>query len=79
MTEPYLLKIQFPLGSIKKSTTVKVDPTQKVEVSIKEIAKSGQILKPEEYLLYYADGTKRKWLDPHSTLKYYNIPNKVGF
>lgn len=77
MTEPFLLKIQFPLGSIKKSTTVKVDPSLGVDQSIKEIAKSGQITKPEEYLLYYKHGQKRKWLDPTKTLQYYQIPNKV--
>lgn len=77
--EPIFLKIELPPGSLKKTTTVKVNPKSTIEQAILEITKSGGFRNPDEFLLYNKENHgNRKWLDKNKTLADYSmIQSKV--
>lgn len=68
MSDGLLVKVQFPPGSLKKTATVKLAPEMTVADAVIEIAKAGHLSRPEQYLLYSASGTQRKWLTPAAKL-----------
>ena len=68
MSDGLLVKVQFPPGSLKKTATVKLAPDWTVNDAVVEIAKAGHLPRPEQYLLYSASGTQRKWLTPSAKL-----------
>jgi hypothetical protein len=68
MADGLLVKVQFPPGSLKKTATVKLVADGTVAAAVQEIAKAGHLSRPEQYLIYCAEGTKRKWLIETQTL-----------
>lgn len=78
--DTYLLRIELPPGSLKKTTTVKVNPNNTIEDSTLDIAKSCGFRYPEEFLLYNKENNvNRRWLIKNKTLAEYSIQSKVRF
>jgi len=77
MSDGLLVKVQFPPGSLKKTATVKLSSEMTVMSAVVEIAKAGHLSRPEQYLLYCAEGSKRKWLSPQQTLQDQGISAQV--
>ena len=77
MADGLLVKVQFPPGSLKKTATVKLVADGTVAAAVQEIAKAGHLSRPEQYLIYCAEGTKRKWLIETQTLAEAGITAQV--
>jgi hypothetical protein len=77
MADSLLIKVQFPPGSLKKLSTVSLKADMTVRQAVQEIVKSGRFQHPENFTLYHADGTSRKWLEDDHTLADYGITAQV--
>jgi hypothetical protein len=62
---------------MKKLSTVSLKAEMTVRQAVQEIAKSGRFQHPENFTLYHADGTSRKWLEDDHTLAHYGITAQV--
>lgn len=77
MSDGLLVKVQFPAGSLKKTATVKLAGEDTAGAAVQEIAKAGHLARPEQYLMYCAEGAKRKWLVESQTLADQGITAQV--
>lgn len=68
MADAVMFKVQFPAGSLKKTTTVNLKGDQTVEQALQDIIKTGRLAQPDAYLLYWPEGLPSKWLQMNKSL-----------